>query len=209
MAVNTGLLALSDMNRADAFGCLVEAASACVKCERMRERQAVLSHHNGTLNPKVLFIAEAPGRNGADRTRIPFHGDLSGKTFEKFLTSINLTRRDVFITNCVLCNPRKPSGANDKPTRVEIKNCADFLRRVIELLEPPVITTIGAVALDALKLIEPHDFNLKEHAATLLQWHGYKLVPLYHPSPQVLITVRSLEQQQQDYQALLDVILAR
>lgn len=114
------------MNRSVAFDCLVQKARLCVICERMRERQAVLSHHNGALQPKVLFIAEAPGRNGGDRTRIPFHGDASGETFEKLLASIRLTRRDIFITNSVLCNSRKPSGANDKSNQ-----------KLLWLLAPP------------------------------------------------------------------------
>src|SRR6266498_692380 len=93
-----------------------------------------------------MFIAEAPGRNGADRTRIPFHGDTSGRNFESLLASIELTRDEIFITNAVLCSPRKPSGANDKPARSEIRNCSDFLRRQIELINPPVVATLGAVA---------------------------------------------------------------
>jgi len=184
------------------FDQLAAEAAACVACERMRDRLAVLSHLNGTIRPRVMFIAEAPGRNGGDRTRIPFHGDISGQNFEKLLTSIKLSRAEIFIVNSVLCSPRKPSGANDRPTKTEIRNCTGFLRRLIELLNPPVIATLGAVALDALKLIEPHDYSLREHAANILQWNGRLLVPLYHPSPQVIITVRPLEQQKRDYQTL-------
>jgi DNA polymerase len=194
------------MNKQDAFNQLRAEAAACAVCERMRERQAVLSERNGSLRPKILFIAEAPGRHGGDRTRIPFHGDASGKNFETLLASIGLARDDVFITNSVLCNPRKPSGANDKPTRAEIRNCSGFLRRTIELLDPPVIATLGAVALDALKSIEPHDYQLRDAAARIFQWNGRWLVPLYHPSPQVLITVRSLEEQKRDYQVLLEAM---
>lgn len=190
------------MNLPQRFNKLAVEAAACVACERMRDRQAVLSRQNGTLTPKVLFIAEAPGRNGGDRTRIPFHGDQSGDTFEKLLASMRLTRAEIFITNSVLCSPRKPSGANDKPTRAELHHCSSYLRRLIEMLNPPVIATLGAVALDALKLIEPHAFSLRTHAATVLEWNGRQLVPLYHPSPQVLITVRPLPAQLRDYQAL-------
>ena len=142
------------------FDQLADEAAACVICERMRERKAVLSRLNGALNPRVMFIAEAPGRNGADRTRIPFHGDASGRNFESLLDSIKLTREEIFITNTVLCSPRKPSGANDKPSRSEIRNCSDFLRRQIELINPPVVATLGAVALDALKLIEVARFSV-------------------------------------------------
>jgi DNA polymerase len=188
------------------FEALAAEAAACLACERMRERQAVLSRRNGTLRPKVLFLAEAPGRQGADRTRIPFHGDKSGDTFEALLASIPLTRDDVFITNSVLCSPRKASGANDKPTRAEIKNCSGYLRRLLALLDPPVIATLGAVALAALHLVEPHDLTLSEHAARVQTWGGRLLVPLYHPSPQVLITVRPLARQQQDYAVLRRVL---
>ncbi len=190
------------MKQSTLFSKLEAEAAACIICERMCERRAVLSKLNGLLTPKIMFIAEAPGRNGADRTRIPFHGDASGNTFEKLLASIELKREEIFITNTVLCSPRKPSGANDKPTKTEIRNCSDFLRRTIEVINPPLIATLGAVALEALKLIVPHDFTLKKSAAQILHWNGRRLVPLYHPSPQVLITVRSLAQQMEDFQVL-------
>jgi uracil-DNA glycosylase len=190
------------MDRRKNFDKIAAEAAACIICERMRDRKAVLSHLNGELNPRVMFIAEAPGRNGADRTRIPFHGDISGENFEELLKSAGLTRAEIFITNSVLCSPRKPSGANDKPNRSEIRNCSDFLRRLIELIDPPVIATLGAVALDSLRLIEPHDYRLRDHAAKILKWGSRKLVPLYHPSPQVIITVRTLEQQKLDFRVL-------
>src|SRR5262249_38821644 len=47
------------------FDQLADEAAACEVCERMRERKAVLGHLNGTLNPQVMFIGEAPGRKGA------------------------------------------------------------------------------------------------------------------------------------------------
>lgn len=190
------------------FDRLADEASACLICERMRDRKAVLSRLNGALNPKVLFLAEAPGRNGADRTRIPFHGDTSGRNFESLLESINLGRDEIFISNAVLCSPRKPSGANDKPNRSEIRNCSDFLRRLIELINPPVIATLGAVALDALKLIDSHDYQLRDVVAKILRWNGRTLVPLYHPSPQVIITVRTLDEQKSDFRSILKAVNA-
>jgi DNA polymerase len=200
---------MSDISLNDLlFDQLADEAAACVACERMRERKAVLSRLNGSLAPRVMFIAEAPGRNGADRTRIPFHGDSSGRNFESLLASIKLARDEIFITNTVLCSPRKPSGANDKPSRSEIRNCSGFLRRQIELFNPPVIATLGAVALDALKLIEAHDHKLRDAAAKILRWNGRLLVPLYHPSPQVIITVRTLEDQKRDFRSILRAIKA-
>src|SRR2546421_4144919 len=108
---------------------LFAEASACVQCPAMCERAAVLSELNGPVNARLMFIGEAPGRKGADRTRIPFSGDQSGKNFERFLSSIRLKRSDIFVTSAALCNPRASSGANRRPTAQELRNCSAFLRR--------------------------------------------------------------------------------
>ena len=149
-----------------------------------------------------MFIGEAPGRQGGDRTRIPFSGDQSGRNFQRFIDSIGLSRSRIFITNAVLCNPRRDSGANRKPSRVEIANCSDFLRRQIEIINPLVIVTLGAVSLDALRRIEYHELFLKEAAGHIYEWQGRLLVPLYHPSPQVLACARREEAQLRDYKAI-------
>jgi len=172
----------------------------------MCERAAVLTELNGSLEARVMFIGEAPGRKGADRTRVPFSGDQSGKNFERFLASIDLKRSEIFITSAALCNPRAQSGANRRPKAVEIRNCSSFLRRTIEIVEPAVIVTLGTVALEALKLLHDHEFNLKHDAGKIRRWYGRILVPLYHPSPQVLITSRDERAQLKDYQVVARAI---
>ncbi|MCD9187700.1 MAG: uracil-DNA glycosylase [Pyrinomonadaceae bacterium] len=188
------------------FQKLAEKARNCRVCEAMCDKTAVLSELNGNLFPKVLFIAEAPGRQGADRTRRPFSGDKSGATFQKLIDSINLKREDIFITNTVLCSPRSATGANRKPTKKEIKNCSDFLQRTLKLINPKIIATLGSVALEALKTIEYHQFTLKNNAAEIFDWNGRILVPLYHPSPQVIASHRREHEQLADFQSLAKAI---
>jgi uracil-DNA glycosylase family 4 len=188
------------------FAGLVAEAAVCVRCPAMCERAAVLSQHNGSVDARVLFIGEAPGRKGADRTRIPFSGDQSGKNFDRFLNSAGLNRSQIFITSAALCNPRTATGANRRPTSAELRNCSDFLQRTIELINPRVIVTLGGVALEALKSIEAHPFTLRDDAARLRQWHGRALIPLYHPSPQVLITSRDERAQLRDYNVVARAI---
>jgi uracil-DNA glycosylase family 4 len=188
--------------RQNQFMRLVAEASTCVECPEMCERAAVLSELNGPLNARVMFIGEAPGRKGADRTRVPFSGDQSGKNFERFLASINLQRSEIFITSAAICNPRAASGANRRPKASEIRNCSTFLRRTIDLVEPTVIVTLGTVALEALKLLHYHEFSLKNDGGRIRRWDGRLLVPLYHPSPQVLITSRDEKMQLKDYRVV-------
>ena len=197
------------MEKAKLFEQLAMKARACQICEAMQDKTAVLSELNGNINPKVLFIAEAPGRQGADRTRKPFSGDKSGANFQLLLDSIELKREDIFITNAVLCSPRSSSGANRKPTKKEINNCSNYLRRTLELINPKVIATLGSVALEALKAIEKHQLTLKLDAAKMLEWNRYLLIPLYHPSPQVVASHRRIDAQLADFQTLKKAILLK
>lgn len=186
----------------DSFSQLVKDASSCTLCPAMCGRSAVLSELNGSSEARVMFVGEAPGRKGADRTRVPFSGDQSGANFDRFLTSIELTRKEIFITSAALCNPRSDSGANRKPTRTELQNCSHFLRRTIELIDPRVIVTLGSVALEALKRIQYHELSLKESASRIQSWNDRVLVPIYHPSPQVLASHRREAEQLRDYQVV-------
>src|SRR5437588_12001054 len=121
------------------FKSIAAEAACCTRCEAMCERSAVLSELNGPIDARIMFIGEAPGRKGADRTRIPFSGDQSGKNFDRFLASINLKRSQIFITSAALCNPRAASGANRRPSAPELRNCSAFLRRTIDLINPRII----------------------------------------------------------------------
>ncbi|HEX6127317.1 MAG TPA: uracil-DNA glycosylase [Pyrinomonadaceae bacterium] len=188
------------------FNKLCLEAQLCRICPNLADKTAVLSELNGNLNPKVLFIGEAPGRAGADRTRRPFYGDKSGDNFQRLLDSIGLSRDDIFITSAVMCSPRSVTDANRKPTRTEIKNCSAYLKRVLELIRPNVIATLGAVGLEALALIAYHEFQLKLHAGQTLDWNGVKLIPLYHPSPQVIAAQRGIDTQLQHFRVLATLI---
>lgn len=188
------------------FNALSAEAQKCVICPDLADKTAVLSHLNGNIEPRVFFVAEAPGRQGADRTRRPFWGDKSGENFQVMLDSIGLSREDIFITNSVLCSPRKPNGANRRPKQSEIGNCSPYLRRTIDLINPRIVVTLGAVALEALNSIEKHGLKIKDAVATPMKWYGRILVPFYHPSPQVIAAIRNLERQVADYKVLGDLL---
>jgi uracil-DNA glycosylase family 4 len=188
------------------FKDLIVEAAACSRCPAMCERTAVLSELNGSISSRIMFIGEAPGRKGADQTRVPFSGDQSGKNFERFLKSIGLARAQLFITSAAICNPRTESGSNRKPSKLELRNCSEFLRRTIELVDPALIVTLGSVALDALRVIQQHNLSLKKSAARIHQWDGRVLVPIYHPSPQVLASHRREAEQLSDYKVVARAI---
>ena len=192
----------TSLSKSKAFLEICREAAMCRICPDLADKAAVLSELNGNLNPKVMFIGEAPGRVGADRTRRPFYGDKSGDNLQLLLDSIGLSRDEIFITSAVLCSPRSATDANRKPNRKEIKNCATFLIRTFQLIDPPIIATLGSVALDAIKIIGPHELTLKNDAGSAVEWNRRTLIPLYHPSPQVIAAQRGIRLQLQHFQLL-------
>lgn len=173
--------------------------SACTKCERMSTSRRVLNRSAGLLNAPLMFIGEAPGRLGADKSEIPFHGDKAGHNFEGLLDFCGLDRSQIYVTNSILCNPKDKNGNNAPPNKSEINNCTDFLKRQIELIDPRLIVTLGITALSALKRIERHSISLKEHVRTSQKWFGRVLIPLYHPGQRAMAH-RSQANQRSDYQ---------
>lgn len=173
----------------------------CTMCKRMQYRDKILSDANGNTNSKVLFIAEAPGRLGADRTGIPLYGDRTGDNFEILLKNIGWTREQVFITNAILCNPLKKNDTNRTPATFEVQNCSVYLKMTINLIDPEVVITLGRIALQSLSFIQAHPYNLSSNVAKTCYWAGRKLFPLYHPGPRAMVH-RSFAKQTSDFIAL-------
>src|SRR5579859_7059091 len=165
-----------------AFNQLVNDVCNCHLCPRMEGRARVLGPNNGPLDSHVLFIAEAPGRLGADRIGIPLCGDQTGHSFAMLLQAAQLDWKNVFLTNAVLCNPRNEQGNNATPTSFEIRNCSQYLSATIQILQPHFVVTLGRVALKALQHVEQHTFVLSTHVGTPQKWYSRWLIPLYHPS---------------------------
>ena len=187
------------------FDDLVESVQHCDLCPRMRGRRKILSAANGTVDSKVLFVAEAPGRLGADRTGIPLYGDRTGDNFEALLGNIGWQRENIFITNTILCNPKKENGNNGTPTTKEIENCSPYLEMVITLICPDVIVTLGSVSLRALNMLSPHGIELRRDVAKLVSWRNTRLFPLYHPGPRAMI-YRSQAKQRSDFMVLANIV---
>jgi uracil-DNA glycosylase len=69
-----------------------------------------------------------------------------------------------------------------------------------------LVVTLGSVALEALKRLNYHDLTLRSDVATINRWDNRLLVPLYHPSPQVLASHRREAEQLRDYQAVAEAL---
>lgn len=183
------------------FADLTARVQHCDLCSRMQHRRRVLGPQNGDIDSPVVFIAEAPGRLGADKFGIPLYGDQTGRNFEMLIASAGISRESVFITNAILCNPRTTDGNNDSPTSAEIRNCSTYLKETLEIIKPKLIVPLGATALATLNIIHPHHVRLSEGMGKLFSWNGCQVYPLFHPSPRAFIW-RHKDKQAKDYEVI-------
>lgn len=187
------------------FSDLVSSVQHCNLCPRLCSRRKVFSEANGNFDSRVFFVAEAPGRFGADRTGVPLCGDRTGDNFEALLLNVGWRREQVFVTNAILCNPQDEAGHNGTPTQEEIANCSAYLKMAIVLVKPEIIVTLGATALRALEGVSPHGIKLRDGVAQMVPWMKFRLFPLYHPAPRATIH-RSLAKQRSDFVRLAKLV---
>lgn len=169
----------------------------------MKESARVLGPGCGPIRAEIMFIGEAPGRLGADGSHLPFHGDKSGHNFEALLEQVGLSRYDIFVTNAALCNPRDARGNNATPSEAELRNCSSYLKEQLSIVDPKIVVTLGASALRAVDILQPHGLSLRDSVRTAQPWQNRLLIPLYHPGQRAMIH-RSFANQLSDYQFVVE-----
>jgi len=144
----------------------------CQKCDLHFTRKKAVPGE-GPMDASIVFIGEGPGFYENEQGR-PFVG-AAGKFLDELLTSINMKREHVFITNVVKCRP--PGNRDPLPGEIEI--CTNsYLNRQIQAINPKVIVTLGRFSMglflpDAkIGSVHGQSFRLKDRI----------VVPMYHPA---------------------------
>ena len=99
---------------------------------------------DGNPKSKIMLVGEAPGSN-EDQEGLPFVG-RAGTLLDKMLASINLGRKNVYISNII--NYRPPE--NRRPTDEEVNRYMPFIKKHIEIINPKILVLLGSTAMNAL-----------------------------------------------------------
>ncbi len=118
---------------------LAAAATPCTACpELAATRQHVVVGDPPARGPaRFALIGEAPGAT-EDGTGRPFVGK-SGQLLDLLLAEAGLDRGEAAVLNVVKCRP----PGNRTPKTPEVARCSGWLRRQLELLDPPVVVALG------------------------------------------------------------------
>ena len=127
----------------------------------------------GDNNAQWMVIGEAPGAD-EDRQGEPFVG-RAGKLLNEMLRAVGLPREDVYIANVLKCRPPN----NRDPLPVEVAQCAPYLKRQVELVQPKIILAVGRIA--AQNLLQT-DITIGKLRGQQFSYAGIPLVVTYHPA---------------------------
>ena len=122
---------------------LKKSISNIKNCE-LKKNATKIVFADGNPKAKIMLIGEGPGSN-EDLEGLPFVG-RAGALLDKMLASIDLNRKNVYITNVV--NYRPPE--NRRPTEKEIAKYLPYLKKHIEIINPKILVLLGSTALNAL-----------------------------------------------------------
>jgi DNA polymerase len=151
------------------FSAMIADCRACRLCKG----RAHVVFGEGPETAGVMFVGEAPGAD-EDREGRPFVG-AAGELLNRMISSIKLSREDVYIANVIKCRP--PNNRDPQPD--ELGACLPYLRRQIALVRPKVVCALGRFAAQSLlSSAEP----IGALRGQVYDVSGVKVVPTYHPA---------------------------
>jgi len=141
-----------------------------------------------------MVIGLAPGAHGSNRTGRMFTGDGSGDFLFPALykagyadqsksKSINdgLKLTNLFLTAVCRCAPPE-----NKPDKIEMDSCQQYLKAEIDLIQPKVYVVLGRIAFERMLITGSlhHNKWIFKHGAIYQLDKLHYLVCSYHPSRQ-------------------------
>lgn len=171
----------------------------CRKCPLHKTRKNPVPGE-GNPQAKIMFIGEAPGY-WEDVKGKPFVG-AAGKFLDTLIAILNLSRKDIFITNVLKCRPPR----NREPSPNEVQQCTPYLDKQIRIIQPKFIITLGNYSTGYILSKAGLPFNGitqahgKFYETTILDLH-VTVFPTFHPAAG-LYSGRYKKLLQQDFQLL-------
>jgi uracil-DNA glycosylase len=164
---------VSKKEQLEIVNCVV---AACRRCPHLADSRTHTVFGTGNPDAEFMFIGEAPGRD-EDEQGQPFVG-RSGSFLNEILRLMGFKREDVYIANVLKCRPNADTG-NRKPDTVEMETCLPYLKEQIRIIQPKVIITLGATALEGLLEVK---VAISRERGRVIRFNRIPLVPTYHPA---------------------------
>jgi uracil-DNA glycosylase len=161
----------------------VRELHACRRCPRMSSAPV----SGPAVSSRVLLVGQAPGVREPQMGR-PFAW-TAGKTLFRWFEQAcgfgeEVFRRRVYMAAVCRCFPGKhPKGSGDRvPDQEEIANCAPWLDREIQLLQPDLVVPVGKLAISQFVQAEKLSDVIGHVIRQQRNGEEFDLIAMPHPS---------------------------
>ena len=172
-------LALNDL----AWSALAEKAATCKACNLCAGRKHSTLRPPSPIGRADWLVVGDPPDEDEDRLGQPFV-EQSGLLLDNMLKAMGASRTGqgrtgVYLSNVVKCRP--PVGR--LPQAADLAQCAQYLHREIDLVQPKVILAMGRSAAQLLLDEHPADaaLPLGKQRGRAYRYRGIPVVVSYHP----------------------------
>lgn len=160
----------------------VKALLACDRCPRMQK--PVVS--GGPVVSRVILVGQAPGDKEPVFGR-PFAWTAGRTLFRWFHEACGLTEAEfrslIYMAAVCRCFPGKRSEGGDRvPAPDEVANCAGWLERELEILEPTLLIPVGKLAIGRFLALDRLDALVGRQFRARMEGRLLDVIPLPHPS---------------------------
>lgn len=154
----------------------------CNRC-RLRNGCTQVVPGEGRADASIVFLGEGPGQEEDEQGR-PFVG-RSGSLLREYLRLVGINTQEVYISNVVRCRPPD----NRLPNPDEIEACWPWTQRMLKLIRPVIIVTLGKTPLTALsqqlgffKKVGQNSITKLAGVPIYLEQNGVYIYPTLHPA---------------------------
>ena len=145
---------------------------SCQKCPLSESRERAVFGEGNPMSP-LVFLAGPP-----DETSEKENHSLAGEPgtlFDRRLEKMGYSREQVYMTSIVKCRPPEDRHPNNE----ELSSCHHWLEQQLEIIQPKVIVTLGALATKSLLNLEAPITQLR---GKFHNWKNSVVMPTYHPA---------------------------
>jgi uracil-DNA glycosylase len=168
-------LATAEVGSMD-WATLASAVSQCTRCGLCKSRTQTVFGIGNTA-ARWMIVGEAPGAE-EDARGEPFVGQ-AGRLLDNMLAAIGIKREQVYIANVLKCRP--PGNRNPEPA--EVAQCAPYLQRQLELVNPQLVLLLGRFAAQSLLGTSASIASLRGKVHQInVQGQPINAVVSYHPA---------------------------
>jgi uracil-DNA glycosylase family 4 len=164
------------MAKDEKYNDFVARVKGCTECDLCELNEGRDPHvvGQGSLNAKLMFVAEAPGANEVLAQQPLTTAGKSGAVYERVLKYLGLTREQVYTTNTILCRP--PNNRDPEP--FELAACQPYLEQQLKLVQPQLVVTFGRFA--ASYFLGPFKMTKEHGKLRNSNKFNVQVFPLYH-----------------------------